>query len=47
MKFLILTCYGSYEIEAEDFEDAVRQAYNNHTGYADVMAIVKKEETSR
>ena len=45
MKFLILTCYGSYIIEAENFSDAVSQAYNNHYGYSHIMAIVKMEET--
>ena len=41
MKFLILEKYGSRTIEAEDFDDAVQEAYDTHTGYKDVMAIVK------
>ena len=45
MKFLILTCYGSYIIEADDFLDATERAYKNSTGYDHVMAIVKMEET--
>ena len=43
MKYLILTKYSQYQIEAEDFEDAVHQVYNHHTGYDDVMAIIKIE----
>ena len=41
MKFLILTNYGSRIIEAEDFDDAVDNACDNHTGYDDVNAIIK------
>ena len=44
MKFIILTKYGSYIVECEDFEAAVYKAYNNHTGYDDVMAIVRMDE---
>ena len=44
-KFLIITKYGIRECEAEDFEDALHQAYNNHTGYDDVFAIVRADET--
>ena len=38
MKFLIITCDGSYTIEAEDFEDASWKIYDN------VQAIVKLPE---
>lgn len=41
MKFLIITTYGSRIIEAEDFDEAAESAYDNHTGYRDVEAIVK------
>ena len=44
MEFIILTKYGSYIIECENFEEAVYKAYNNHTGYDNVMAIVRIEE---
>lgn len=45
MKFIILKLHGSYIVEAEDFDGAAEAAYNNHTGWNDVMAIVKMEET--
>lgn len=41
MKFIIITKYGSYIIDADDFDQAVEKAYDNHTGYRDVEAIVK------
>lgn len=41
MKFLIITSHGVHEIEAEDFAAAADQAYDDHTGYKDVYAIVK------
>ena len=44
MKFLIITCYGSYIIEAEDFQDAAEKAYDTHTKYNNVEAIVKLPE---
>ena len=43
MKFLIITTFGQYYIEAEDFENAAQQCYNFHTGYRDVIAIIKIE----
>lgn len=43
MKFLIITEYDRRQIDAEDFEDAVSQAYNYHTGYDNVIAIIKIE----
>ena len=44
MKFLILTKYGSREIEAEDFDEAVSESYDNHIGWNHIMAIVKAED---
>ena len=41
MKFLIITRFGSTIIEADDFDKAVDNAYDDHTGYRDVKAIVK------
>ena len=41
MKFLIVTHYGSYVIEAEDFAQAADHAYDDHSGYAHVEAIIK------
>lgn len=44
MKFIIITTYGSYIVEAEDFAQAVDNACDDHTGYRDVQAIVKMPE---
>lgn len=44
MKFIIITTYGSYIVEAEDFAQAADNAYDGHTGYRDVQAIVKMPE---
>ena len=44
MKFVVFGFYGSYVIEAKDFEEAVAIAYNNHTGYDDVYGIIKIPE---
>ena len=42
MKFIIITKdYGSFIVEAEDFAQAAEMAYDNHTGYNNVQAIVK------
>ena len=41
MKFLIITKFGENVIEAEDFAQAADNAYDDHTGYRDVMAIIK------
>ena len=43
-KFIVITKYDAYITEAIDFEDAVVEAYNNHTGYDDVQAIVRVPE---
>jgi len=43
MRYLVITKFGQYQIEADDFDDAVQQAYDNHTGYRDVVAIIKIE----
>lgn len=45
MKFLIIEKFGTYFVEAEDIEEAVSKAYDSHTGYEYVMAVVKAEET--
>ena len=39
-KFLIITTYGKRIIECEDFYKAVEEAYDDHTGYEDVVAII-------
>ena len=44
MKFVILTTFGSLIVEAEDIEEAVKEAYNNNTGYRDVLGVVVAEE---
>ena len=44
MKFLVITKYGQYQIEASDFDDAVEETYDSNTGYRDVVAIIKIEE---
>ena len=41
MKYLIIATWGQRIIEAEDLEDAVRKAYEDHTGYDNVQAIIK------
>lgn len=43
-KFIVITNYGSYIIEATDFEDAFSEACDNHSGYSDVLAIVRAPE---
>lgn len=43
MEFLILTTYGQYIIEADDFQQAADHCYDNHTGYDDVQGIIKLE----
>ena len=42
--FLIITKYGRYIIEAENMGEAVDMAYDTHTGYRDVQAIVCIDE---
>ena len=44
MKFIIITNYGSHIVEANDFEDALGQAYDSCNGYDDVCGIVKVPE---
>ena len=44
MKYIIVKIYGSSVVDVEDLEAAVSEAYNNHTGYDDVLAIVKVPE---
>lgn len=43
MQYLVITKFGQYQIDADDFDDAVQQAYDNNTGYRDVVAIIKIE----
>ena len=44
MKFLIITTYGRYTVEAEDIEAALSEAYDSHTGYKNIQAIVRIDE---
>ena len=44
MKFLILAKYGTYSIEAEDIAQAADIAYDSHTAYNDVLAIVVSDD---
>ena len=44
MKFIIITTYDSYVIEADDFEDALSDAYNNHYGYNHINGIIRIPE---
>ena len=39
MKFLIITKYDSYIIEAETWAGAVNETYNTQTGWSDVLSI--------
>ena len=41
MRFIIMTKNMSCTVEAEDFEEAVALAYDNHTKYNDVYGIVR------
>ena len=38
---MIIEIHDQYIIEATDFEDAFNKAYNNHTGYSDLIAIIR------
>ena len=46
MRFLIVSKYGTWIEESEigDFEEIAGKIYNNHTGYDDIIAIIKIEE---
>lgn len=44
MNFLIATIYGTRIVEAEDWDGALEEAYDTHTGYRDVISITKIEE---
>ena len=46
MKFMIIWESWQRIIEANDFEDAFNQAYDNHTGYSHLVAIIKIEEST-
>ena len=39
-EFLIITKYRTYKIYCEDFYKAVEEAYDNHTEWNDIIAIV-------
>lgn len=43
MQYLVITKFGQYQIDADDFDDAVQQAYDTNIGYRDVVAIIKIE----
>ena len=43
-EFLIITKYGRYIIKAIDIAEAIYQAYDNHTGYSNIQAIVCIDE---
>lgn len=47
MKFMIITTYGTNIIESEDLSTAVDEAYDNHTGYDDVVGVIKVDEIVR
>lgn len=44
MKFVVIKEYSENVIEAEDFEEAFDNAWNNHSGYSDLIAIVRINE---
>lgn len=44
MEFLIITKFGRYKVEAEDIEEAVQKAYDNHCGYSNIQAVVRIDE---
>ena len=44
MKYIIIREYGENIIEAEDIENAVYASYDTHTGYDDIVAIVRIKE---
>ena len=44
MNFLITTIHGTRIVEAEDWDRALEEAYDDHTGYRDVISITKIEE---
>ena len=44
MKFVVITYYTTRIIEADDIGDAVEKSYNNHSGFADILAIVRIPE---
>ncbi len=44
MKFILLTKYGVRLVEVEDIEEAIKTAYDNNTGYDNVLGIVVAED---
>lgn len=43
MKFMIVTTNGTYFKESEDFESVANEVYDHHTGYDDIVGIIKVE----
>lgn len=41
MKFLIVTKHGTRIEEAEDIAVAADKSFDNHTGFKDVIAVVR------
>lgn len=41
MKFMIITTNGTYFTESEDFESVANEIYDNHTGYDNIVGIIK------
>ena len=44
-KFMIITKYDTTIIDAQDWEDAFNKAFDNHTHYDYLIAIVRIQET--
>ena len=44
MKFVVITYFTTYIIEADDFGDAVEKCYDNHSGFVNILAIVRIPE---
>ena len=43
MKFILLTKYGVRLVEAEDIEEAIKSAYDDNTGYDNILGVVVAE----
>lgn len=41
MKFVVMDKHGSYVLIASSFEDAFEQVYSDHTGYSELVGIVR------
>lgn len=44
MKFLIITTYGQYSVDAEDIEEAVIKTYDSNIGYKNIQAVVRIDD---